>query len=83
MSTDPASLRAEFWSLPTTARVDRHTVAAAAYLSIASLELMAIKGGGPAYSRVGRKALYLKSDVVDWLNSGRRVTSTSQLTAAA
>jgi hypothetical protein len=60
--------------------VDRATVAAALYLSGASLEAFAIKGGGPPYTRIGRRALYRKGDVLAWAaKSGQRVESTAQL----
>ena len=75
-----ASLRAEFWALPDHAMVDRPTVAASLYLSGASMEALAIKGGGPPYTRVGRRALYLKADVLAWAaKTGRRVENTAQL----
>lgn len=76
--SDPATLRAEFYSLPEHARVDRATAAAAAFLSPATLEAAAIRGGGPPYTRIGRKALYVKADVLSWLD-GRRVENTAQL----
>lgn len=79
-STDPAALRAEFYALPPEAFVDRQTAAAAPYLSLASLEAMAIKGGGPPYIRVGRRALYKKADLLAWMErTGRKVENTAQL----
>lgn len=83
-TTDPAALRAEFWALPDHAMVDRATVAAALYLSGASMESLAIKGGGPPYTRLSRRALYLKADVLAWAASrGRRVENTAQLAEVA
>lgn len=79
-----AALRAEFYALPHDAFVNRDTVGAAIYLSRASMEAMAIKGGGPPYTRIGRQALYRKSDVLAWAErTGRRVENTAQLGAAA
>jgi hypothetical protein len=78
--SNPASLRKEFWSLPAEAMVDRPTIAAAFYLSPASLDAMAIKGGGPAYTRVGRRALYSKAEALEWAQrTGRHVENTAQL----
>lgn len=77
-------LRAEFWSLPPEAMVDRPTIAAAFYLSVPSMEAFATKGGGPKYIRLGRKALYKKADGLRWaLATGRAVDSTAQLSQVA
>lgn len=77
---DPAELRREFWTLPDDAFVDRDSVGAALYIGRASMESMAIKGGGPAYTRIGRRALYRKGDVLAWAEkNGRRVENTAQL----
>lgn len=74
-----AALRAEFYSLPGEAVVDRRTVAAVSYRSQQALEILATKGGGPAYRRVGRRALYRKQDVLEWIDAARVVTNTAQL----
>lgn len=81
--SDPAALRKEFYDLPDDAKVDRATVAAVAYLQPQTMEKMAIKGGGPPYSRRGRMALYVKRDVKVWMESGQRVENTAQLSGAA
>ena len=82
--SDPAALRREFWTLPEDAMVDRPTVAAAFYLSLASMESLAIKGGGPKYLRVGRRALYRKADALAWATTtGRLVENTAQLAVPA
>lgn len=84
MSTpNSAELRREFWSLPEAAFVEREAVGAAFYLSRASMEALAIKGGGPPYTRIGRRALYRKADVLAWAaENGQRVESTAQLQGA-
>lgn len=83
MTTGPESLRAEFWRADQNALLDRATVAAAHYLSLATMEALATKGGGPKYMRIGRRALYRKSDVVAWAEqSGRVVENTAQLAEA-
>lgn len=78
-----AALRREFWALPSDAFVDRATAGASFYLSIASMEAFAIRGDGPRYTRLGRRALYRKADLLEWAQkTGRKVESTAQLTAA-
>ena len=77
---DPAQLRREFWAGADDALFDRATAAAPFYLSVASLEAFAIKGGGPPYVRIGRRALYRKRDVLAWAEKhGRRIENTSQI----
>jgi hypothetical protein len=77
------ALRSEFWSLPADAFVDRPTAAAAFYLSVKALEALAIRGGGPPYMRVGRKALYRKAALLQWgAESGREVQNTAQVAMA-
>jgi len=81
---DAVALRAEWYSLPPDAMTDRATVAAALYLAPQSMETMAIKGGGPRYTRIGRRALYRKADVLQWMETkGRTVENTAQLSEAA
>ena len=76
----PEALRREFWALPPEAHASREMVAAAYYLSPASLEAYAIKGGGPPYMRIGRRSLYRKADTLKWAaESGRVVENTAQL----
>ena len=76
-----AALRAEFWSLPSQAWVDRETIAAAFFVSTVTMEALATKGGGPKYTRIGRRALYRKGDALAWAaETGRTVESTAQLT---
>ena len=78
--TQAAELRREFWALPPEAQTSREMVAAAYLLSPASLEAYAIRGGGPPYMRIGRRALYRKADCLKWAaESGRVVENTAQL----
>lgn len=74
--------RAEFYSLPHDALVDRETVAAVRYVTRQTIELEAIRGGGIPYRRVGRRALYRKADVLSWMESSNVVRSTAQLQGA-
>jgi len=79
---DPAELRREFYQLPDDAWVDRDTAGAAAHLGRDSMEQYAMKGGGPPYTRIGRRALYRKRDILDWIvKKGRSVKHTAQLAA--
>lgn len=81
---ETVALRAEWYSLPPDALTDRATVAAALYVVPQSMEAMAIKGGGPPYTRIGRRALYRKGDVLEWMQrKGRKVENTAQLAEVA
>ena len=72
--------RNEFWNAPDAALFDRATIAAVRYVGTDTMEADAIHGGGPPYIRIGRRALYRKRDVLDWIAAtGRRVESTAQL----
>jgi hypothetical protein len=74
--------RAEFWAAATDSLHDRDTVAAARHVERQTLELEAIRGGGIPYLRIGRRALYRKADVLDWIaKNSQRVESTAQLAA--
>lgn len=82
--TISGNLRAEFWRLPPEAMVDRRTIAAVLYVSVPTMEALATKGGGPKYIRIGRKALYRKSDGLSWASAnGRELESTAQLAKMA
>jgi hypothetical protein len=83
LTQNAAALRAEFDARPESALVDRPTAAAAFYLTAASFEALAIKGGGPRYTRIGRRALYRKADLLAWAQAtGRTVENTAQLAGA-
>lgn len=48
-------------------------------LSISWFHCKAVSGGGIPYTKIGHKRLYLKQDVLDWLEANtKKVTSTSQ-----
>lgn len=79
----PISTKAEllglFWSAPDDALLDRKTVAAGLNLSAITLEIYAVKGGGPAYIKRGRRVLYVKRDALAWhVAQSCRVASTSE-----
>jgi integrase len=46
-------------------------------LAVATLAKLRCLGGGPAYLKLGRKVVYRRADLADWLNA-RRVTNTAQ-----
>jgi hypothetical protein len=76
-----AARRGAFWSLPSDAMVDRETVAAVLHVALQTLEMRAIRGGGPVYRRVGKRALYRVGDVRDFMNRAPAVENTAQLVA--
>ena len=79
----PAQLRAEFWQLPPEAYVERRMGAAALYECVSTWEQRAIKGGGPKYRRIGRKALSTKREILEWAAAtGRTVENTAQAAIA-
>ncbi|MGO4917670.1 helix-turn-helix transcriptional regulator [Pseudogemmobacter sp. W21_MBD1_M6] len=51
---------------PTSETMRRHEVAELLGVSVRTMEGWAQKGGGPAFRRIGRDALYLRSDVDAW-----------------
>jgi hypothetical protein len=55
------------------------TVAAAKLigLAVATLAKLRCLGGGPAYLKLGRKVVYRRADLADWLRA-RRVANTTQ-----
>lgn len=81
----PASeMRAEFWAAGPDVELPREVTAAGLGLSVASIEKKAIEGGGPPYRKFGRRCLYRKGDVIQWLDANsQRVQNTSQLNPAA
>jgi hypothetical protein len=46
-------------------------------LAVATLAKLRCLGGGPPYLKLGRKVLYRRADLADWL-SARRVANTAQ-----
>lgn len=45
-------------------------------LAVATLAKWRCVGGGPVFVKAGRKVLYRRADLIDWLNE-RRVASTT------
>ncbi len=78
-SQPPENLRNDFWSAPLDALLVRKMVAAGLSRSVGWLELLATKGGGPPFLKVGtHRVLYRKSDVLGWFEKyAIRLTSTS------
>ncbi|HET7020533.1 MAG TPA: helix-turn-helix domain-containing protein [Xanthobacteraceae bacterium] len=46
-------------------------------LAVATLAKMRCMGGGPPFVKAGRRVLYRRSDLVEWLNA-RRVRNTAE-----
>jgi len=78
------ALRNEFWVAPVEALLDRATTAAGLGRSIAWMELVATRGGGPSFLKFGRRVLYRKGDVLSWLERNSiPATSTSNYPTAS
>lgn len=60
---------------------DTHAIAELTSLSVDYLKQLRVKGGGPAFSRIGVAVRYRIGDVQAWMAS-KSVTSTSQREAA-
>lgn len=45
-------------------------------LAVATLAKLRCVGGGPTYVKLGRKCVYRRGDLIDWLNA-RRVANTT------
>ena len=76
------NLRSEFWASPPESLFDRHYVAAAISCSVGLLEQQAVHGGGIPYLKLGRKCLYRKQDVLDWIaQKSIKATSTAEYQA--
>jgi helix-turn-helix protein len=56
-----------------------HARAAARFLglAVATLAKMRCMGGGPPFVKAGRRVLYRRSDLIEWLNA-RRVRNTTE-----
>lgn len=79
-----AQMRREFWTLPAEGLANRSMLGAALFYGREQLEKWAQSGDGPPMIRIGRRVLYRKSDVLEWLaRTGRKVTSTAELSAGA
>lgn len=79
-----AQRRREFWQAAPESLHDRPTWAAVRHVGEATIEAEAIKGGGCPYIRIGRRALYRKADMLEWMErTGRRVENTAQLVEVA
>lgn len=76
---------ADFWLAPPNALFSRAAVAKVLNKSVSWLERKALDGGGPAFRKLDRHALYSKQDVVDFIEktAGPRVYSTSELRTEA
>ena len=67
-----------FWAAPQEAYFDQFTVAPVTGRSTKTLECDRWRGKGIPFRKVGGRILYKKGDVINWLESYARVTSTSE-----
>jgi hypothetical protein len=44
-------------------------------LSVASLETLRVRGGGPAYLKLKKRVRYRRRDLFEWLAAGRRTST--------
>ena len=58
--------------------LDQNEVAKILRKSTAWCERMRWQGGGPPFRKIGRHCLYDKQDLLDWINSHPKVTSTTK-----
>jgi Helix-turn-helix domain len=57
--------------------MDAATAAVFTGLAVATLAKLRCHGGGPPYLKLGRKVVYRRADLANWLNA-RRVVNTTQ-----
>jgi predicted DNA-binding transcriptional regulator AlpA len=57
--------------------LDADAAAAFTGLAVATLAKLRCLGGGPAYIKLGRRVLYRRADLSEWL-SARRVANTTE-----
>lgn len=77
-SFDPIQIRNEFCLSPSETLFDQQTVAIITCRSLSWCERMRWQGGGIPFSKIGRKCLYKKIDIINWLNQHQKVHSTSE-----
>lgn len=74
-NSDSLSLINHFWASPADALLSRACVAAAMNHSVSYFEQLAHHGGGPVMQKIGRRVLYRKSSVLDWLEKNSCVVA--------
>lgn len=68
----------EFWSSPEEALFDQKIVAAVLDCSESSCERDRWAGTGPPFKKIGRRVVYVKRDIVGWINGHPTFSSTSE-----
>lgn len=69
----------EFLEASPKALLNTKVVSAYTGLSVSWFNCKAVSGGGMPYTKIGHKRMYLKQDVLDWLDKNTKKTeSTSQ-----
>ena len=61
------------------------TKSAAEFLGIShrTLEGFRVRGGGPVYTKLGRRVLYFEEDLVEWATKRRRYSTSDEPMKAA
>ncbi len=73
------NLQKEFIEAPLEALLNSKIVAAYINRSVSWLNCKAVSGGGIPYTKIGNRRLYLKQDVLNWLEqNSQKVNSTSE-----
>ena len=49
----------------------------------ATLQTKRVRGGGPPFTKVGKRVLYIRRDLFDWLAAGRRTSTSDAANRAA
>ena len=67
-----------FWAAPPEALFGQETIASVIQRGIKSLESDRWRGKGIPYRKCSGRVVYRKSDVIDWIENHKLVTSTSE-----
>lgn len=79
-ATDVPFDASEFWRADDEACFTRSQIATVVKFSVSALEQWALKGCGPVMLKIGRRVLYKKKAVLEWMErSARRISSTSAI----
>ena len=49
----------------------------------ATLQTKRVRGGGPTFTKTGKRVLYIRRDLFDWLTAGRRTSTSDTANRAA
>jgi len=65
----------DFWAADDQALFNRKQIAGVLRCSVSWLEQLATRGDGPLMLKFGRRVLYRKRDVLDWIASRAKVVA--------